>query len=279
SLPLHEDDRLAYHLSRHFKSLGPRSKLLRTPSSATALLHVAAHYTVTGRYEEARLYAQAAASISSRNSCIRGLALGLLIEASFGLQPNPLAGPDPALLGVYREALQVVQWHWGVDHPVGMALHDRVVRVYERAKRWERALEFHLVSLGICERALGRSHVVTAGYLVKAGCLLLSFTQTTDAIQRLSDALHLYQSLNADPTLIAEVHYHLAEAFSERGDLDSALSHAQRARKIREKCFGQSDPRAVECFRQVARFLLAPYKEYGGVVTPQIRAAYREAIT
>ncbi|KAJ3051217.1 hypothetical protein HK097_007820 [Rhizophlyctis rosea] len=274
-----EDERLAYHLARHFKSLGPRSKLARTDASATALAEVAAHYNATGRYEEAKMYAQASAAIASHNGCITGLAQGQLIEALFGLQPNPLAGPDPSLLAVYRQALETIKWHWGIDHPIEMALHDRVSSIYSRANCPQKALEHHLLSLGIAERSLGKNHTVTAGYLVKAGCLLLTFGQINEAIQRLTEALHIYQSLNSDTSLIAEVHYHLAEALAERGDLDSALTNAQRARKLREKCFGQMDPRAVETFRQVARLLLAPYKEYTGVLTPQIKAAYKEAIT
>ena len=162
-----EDERLAYHLARHFKSLGPRSKLARTDASATALAEVAAHYNATGRYEEAKMYAQASAAIASHNGCITGLAQGQLIEALFGLQPNPLAGPDPTLLAVYRQALETIKWHWGIDHPIEMALHDRVSSIYYRANCPQKSLEHHLLSLGIAERSLGKNHTVTAGYLIK----------------------------------------------------------------------------------------------------------------
>ncbi|KAJ3010407.1 hypothetical protein HKX48_007407, partial [Thoreauomyces humboldtii] len=81
--PTPEDERLAYHLSRHFKSLGPRSKLSRIDASSAALAQVAAHYNATGRYDEARLYAQAAVSAATRNSCLAGLAMGLSIESMY----------------------------------------------------------------------------------------------------------------------------------------------------------------------------------------------------
>lgn len=64
----------------------------------------------------------------------------------------------------------------------------------------------------------------------------------------------------------------------ERGDLSAALKHALLSKKYREKCFGLNDSRSVDSFRLVARLLLAPYKNYHGVVTPPMKKAYGEAI-
>ena len=102
--------------------------------------------------------------------------------------------------------------------------------------------------------------------------------KTDEAIENLTEALHIYEGLKADVSFIAEVHYYFAECLEERGDISKALHHAQICRKYREKCFGLADSRSVDSFRQVARLLLSPYKDYNGVITPQIKKAYSEAI-
>ena len=93
------------------------------------------------------------------------------------------------------------------------------------------------------------------------------------------EAMQIYQSLNADRTMIAEVHFYLAEALSARGDIDAAISHSQRSKKIRETILGQHETRTIESYKQVSSLLLFPYKEYKGVVTSQIRVNYLEVIS
>ena len=108
--------------------------------------------------------------------------------------------------------------------------------------------------------------------------MLLILRRTDEAIDKLNDALHIYNGLNADASYISEVHYHFAECLEERGDLSGALSHSQICKRLRENTFGLMDPRSVDSFRQTARILLAPYRDYHGVLTPQIKKAYSEAI-
>ncbi|KAJ3332136.1 hypothetical protein HDU76_001170 [Blyttiomyces sp. JEL0837] len=273
-----EDDRLAYHLSRHFRSLGPKSKLSKSDLTCIKLTQVASHYNATGRYEEARRYAAAAASSSPGNMCAVSLAKAQLVEALGALQVNPISGPDTSLLTIYRSAVSVSNWHWGVDHPVNMALHDRVCDVYLRGRNYGQALEFHNLSLGIAMNALGKNHVVTAGYLTKAGILLGHLKQTDESIRHLNEALHIYNSVNASPSLLAETLSHLADALDARGDLDSAIQHSQQAKKLREKAHGQLDPRSVASYLQLAGLIMKPYEGYKGVVTPAIRSVYRDAI-
>ncbi|KAJ1557087.1 hypothetical protein HK405_000877, partial [Cladochytrium tenue] len=175
--------------------------------------------------------------------------------------------------------MAAVQWHWGPNHPVGMALHDRMCSVYIRARKYEKALEFHNLSLDLAMVALGKNHIVTAGYLTKAGILQVQLQMTDAAIKSLNEALHIYATLSAAPTLLAEVHAYLAEAYDARGDPDAAVGHAQKARRLREKAVGQMDPRSVASCLQVATLLNKPYAGYSGVLTPAIRAAYRETIS
>ncbi|KAI8816801.1 translation initiation factor eIF3 subunit 135-domain-containing protein [Fimicolochytrium jonesii] len=282
-----EDDRLAYHLARHFKSLGPRSKLARLEGSAAALSQIAAHYNATKRYEEARLYAQASLSAAARNSCLAGLAMGILIEAiaaggsgsAFAPTAGKLAKEDEdRVMELYRQAVEVALWHCGDNHPAVMGLHDKVAGVFERLGKLDRAVEFYGSSLRVAEKTLGKNHLVTAGYLVKMGTLSQQLQNPTDACQHFTDALHLYQGLSAPLPLVAHLHHHFALPLADRGDLDAAITHAQRARRMFEKTFGQADPRTVETYRLVAKLVLTPYARYEGVLTPVIRAAYKEAV-
>ncbi|KAI9014870.1 translation initiation factor eIF3 subunit 135-domain-containing protein [Gaertneriomyces semiglobifer] len=274
-----EEERLAYLLARHFKALGPRSKLAKTDASSAALSQVSAHYSATGLYEEARLYAQAAISAANRNSCLVGLAQGQLVRALAGLQADALAEPDVSLIGLYQQAVAAVQWHWSAEHPAATALHDCMAAVYLTIKKPQQALKYYSESLQVAEKALGKSHVVTGAYLTKIGCLLQGLRRTEEAIERFTDALHVYEGLNVDDHLVAQVHYEFAEVLASRGDHDAAIEHAHKAKALFETTFGQSDGRTVESYRQVARLVLNPFKEYRGVLTPQVRAAHKEAIT
>jgi tetratricopeptide (TPR) repeat protein len=274
-----EDERLAYHLARHFRSLGPRSKLGKSDSSSLELSKVAAHYNLTGRFEEGKRYATAAASAANRNSGTLAIALSQLIEALGGLQINPNHGPDEGILTSYRQALNIMSWHWGATHPWLMGIHDRVSTAYLKAKKFQQSLEFHTESLNIALSALGKTHGVTASYLAKNGVILSHLNQTEECIASLNSALHILNSLPATPSLIAEVHSYLAQAMNARGDLDAAIAHAQKCKKLREQAHGQADMRSVASYMLLAALVMKPYESYNGVLTPAIRAAYREAIS
>jgi hypothetical protein len=128
---------------------------------------VAAFYNSKNRFEEARLYAQAAVSSSKKNHSLYGLATAQLLFSIAGLQCCAVGGPDPTLLGWYRQALSVVNWHWGPGNPIAIALHDKMSDVYHRAKDPQKAFEFHNQSLDLADLSLGNSHTVTAGYLTR----------------------------------------------------------------------------------------------------------------
>jgi tetratricopeptide (TPR) repeat protein len=111
--------------------------------------------------------------------------------------------------------------------------------------------------------------------------LLTATGQTDEAIENLTEAKQIYQSLEADRKLLAEVYLHLAEAFSKSGDLEAAVISAQKCKKLREHALGQYDVRTVEVYLLLSRLLLIPYQESkrGGVLTTQIKASYTEAIS
>ena len=279
TINIKNDERMAYLLARHFKILGPNTKLAPSNVSSTALTQVASFYNASNRFEEARLYAQAAATSASANHVVRALADGQLIFALGGIQSNLTGSPDPTLLATYRNAINIITWHWGNETPLSLFLHDQMSFVYHKSNDDTKALEFSRISLEIAEKTMGKSHPQTAAYYTKTACFLLKLGQIDEAIAKLTQALHIYQSLHSDPALIAEVHFHFAECLIKRGDIDGAIQHAQNCRRFRERLFGFSDIRVIESCRQVAAVILMPFKDYKGVLTPQIRQAYREAIT
>ena len=168
-----DDHKLAYVVARHFKSLGPKSKLLHLNSSAFILTFVAAHYNSTNRFEEARLYAQAAVASAQKNHALFGLSTAQLMYAVAGLQTTGLSGPEPSLLGWYGKAVGILAWHWGSQNPLSMTLFDKMSSIYHKAKDPQKAFEFHQMSLKVADSTLGNNHVVTAGYLSRVKYFLI----------------------------------------------------------------------------------------------------------
>lgn len=166
---------LAYAVAKHFKSLGPKSKLVHSNASASILNFVASHYNNTNRFEEARLYAQAAAASAQKNHCLFALASCQLLYAVAGLQATALNGPEPSLLGWYGKAQTVMTWHWGPQNPLSMTLHDRMSAIYHKAKDPILAFDFHKKSLEIADQTLGNNHNITAGYLTRVTCSRFKF--------------------------------------------------------------------------------------------------------
>lgn len=162
-----DENRLAYAVARHFKSLGPKSKLNHINSSAAILNFVASYYNAANRFEEAKLYAQAAAASAQKNHCLFGLASAQLLYAVSGLQATGLSGPEPSLLGWYGKAQSIVSWHWGSQNPLSMTIYDRMSSIYHRAKDPIRAFEFHKQSLEVADQTLGNNHNITAAYLTR----------------------------------------------------------------------------------------------------------------
>lgn len=161
------EEALAYSLSRHFRSIGNRSRLAPSNISAAALTQVASYFNGISRYEEARLYSKAALSSARKNHILYALATAQFLFSLAGLQSNAIGGPDSTILGYYRNGLQVINWHWGPDNHFLMTLHDRMSSIYHTAKDPRVALEYHQLSLDSAEKSLGKNHYITAGYLTR----------------------------------------------------------------------------------------------------------------
>ncbi|KAJ3261190.1 hypothetical protein HK103_006499 [Boothiomyces macroporosus] len=269
SQPAKEDERLSYVVAKHFKSLGPKSKLLPSNLSSAVLTLTASYYNSCNRFEEARLYAQAGTVSSKKNHALFGLSTAQLLYAIAGLQSSVMGGPDPSILDWYRKSMAAMVWHYGPHNLLTMTLHDRMSSIYHKAKDPQRAFEFHKASLETAEKSLGKNH---------AGCYLANLGHLDKSIEMFNQALNVFQSSRSDPSLLAEVHYHYADVLYQKGDFDGAVDFAQKCRRTRETCFGFSDIRVIHSCRQVAKMLLAPYVDYTGILTPEIKKCYREAI-
>ena len=162
-----EEDKLAFLVSKHFKSLGAGNKLVKSPGTAGALTLVAAHYNKKSRYEEAKLYGQAAVSSAKKKSTMSGLASAELLFSIAGLQLTAAGGPDAEILEWYRRGLAAIELNWGPNNPISMTLHDRMAQIHHRCSMPEKAFEFHDRSLRTANHCLGDNHVVTAAYLTR----------------------------------------------------------------------------------------------------------------
>jgi hypothetical protein len=162
-----DEHQLAYQLTRYFKSIGSTSKLAKNDDTSRVMSQVAARYLLSKRPEESLLYAQAAMSTASRNNCLLGLARAVAFEAEACTSSNILAGPNCSVIRSYEEALRTVNWHVGEDHPISMALHDRLASLYIKAGDYSRALCVQRLGLQVAELSLGKNHSITADYFTK----------------------------------------------------------------------------------------------------------------
>ncbi|RKO98384.1 hypothetical protein CXG81DRAFT_28779 [Caulochytrium protostelioides] len=270
---------LAYAMARHFKSLGPAGKLQPSAGSAVALLRIATHYHRTGRYEEGRVYAQAAMATAPPASPWAGLARAAVLQALGGLEVAPGVPPSPSVVALYDAALTTLRWAHGSDHPALMTLHDRMSDLYAAAEQWPQALALHAQSLQLASTSLGKTHPIMTVYLTHAGVLHAKQGQMEQALACLTEALHVHAAIGGPPEHEAEIHYQFAELLPGYGDLPQAIHHARKAQQLRERAFGQQDPRTVVSYLQTADLVVLPFAQYAGVLTQAMHTAYREAIS
>jgi hypothetical protein len=167
---------VSYTLAKHFKALGPKSKLLKSVISSEMLTFVSCFYNINARFNEACLYAQAAISSSDNTHTAFGLATSQLLISKANLDFDL-----PDLNEYYSKGLQAVEWHWGTESPLLMTLHD-VMSLISHKKDPQTAFEYHMKSLKVCEKAFGKSHVITGGYLTRVIFMLTR----RDAIRQIS---------------------------------------------------------------------------------------------
>ena len=174
-MTLSEEERCVFELARHFASLGPQNKYLKSNISAKLLNNLAKFYNNAERFEEAKLYASAALNLSSKNQAGIAMIYLNLIEAQFAMigRTSPLI-PDESSLNYYKKALDAVELQWNADHPLAMILHDRMAVLCNRYGNAEAGYEYQKKSMGIALRTLGKNNIVTADQFNKVWWLILS---------------------------------------------------------------------------------------------------------
>ncbi|KAI9139390.1 clustered mitochondria-domain-containing protein [Paraphysoderma sedebokerense] len=183
------------------------------------------------------------------------------------------------ILDQYERGLNILEFHWGEDHPLAINLHDKISQLFCRINLNQKGYEYHKRALQLAYRILGKNHAVTARHLLKSGYILHTLNRISEALSTFTEALQIFQSLPNCQVHIAETHYCLASSYEIKGDLDTAINHSQSARKIREKLWGPLHALTAESYLQLANLVLASYADYQGVITPQIKASYQLAIT
>lgn len=299
SLPemLNEEDKHVYFLARHLASVGPQAKLMKNDTSAQILNNLAKYYNMTGRYEEARFYLNAALNLASQNHAATSIIYANMMETTFMLQHDQSAGPDNTVMEYYKRAAAIIEFHWGMDHPLMMALHDKLAFLFCKVGLNEDGLKYHQSAMVIAFKTLGKNHLIAAGHLTRAGHIYLNLALHDEAIQHFSDSLTILQSFvrsavasagsnngsngSIPPqtaTAIAENHYCIAECLYAKGDIEGAMKHSYECRKLRERTLGPMHPMTVDTYKQFAKLVMTNYEDYDGVMTPHVKKCFQSAI-
>ncbi|KNE63740.1 hypothetical protein AMAG_08823 [Allomyces macrogynus ATCC 38327] len=290
-----DEQRYTYEFARHLSMLGPRSKLAVNDMTAAKFNQLVAHYNAVGRYQEAATYGQAALNLSTKNQAGVALVYLNLCETAFMQEylrrnhgkdkskgkdqaptpaesdeslPIPPNESNETLVGTPRAAdflqlaLDVIAFHWGSDHPLVIDVHGRMVHLLYKVHATARALDQHALAMRTCYRILGKTHLVTARHLLKAGHMLLDARRGDEAARQLTEALTLFSALASDGDMACEkacAHAHalLAACLHVRGDMDAARKHAGAAKTLRERLYGPLHALTCDSYAQVAHLALA----------------------
>lgn len=166
---LTEDEKAIYALAKVVLPLGATDKLSKNGITAMRLAAVAKQRLNNGHLNEAGSYAAVATKVVPENHAAFGLILLNMLEVQFMSARAQGVDKIESLISTYQRIVQVVEFHWGVDHPILFSVHDKMVLLLSKADRSDRALDFLQKSLSLAKRILGSSHAITAGYMTKVG--------------------------------------------------------------------------------------------------------------
>lgn len=232
---------------------------------------LAKFYNACDNFDLGQLYATAALRLVNRNCAAYALIYATYMESQFNLGAQEGSEKVNQLICQYKQAISIVEFHWGFDHPILMTLYDKMAHLLSRSNRNPKALEFIQQSLDLSYRILGKSHSVSAGYMTKAGYMLLAMRKPSDALELFTEALSIFREIRPSSEAVAENHFCMAEALYDKGDILEAIRHCEESKLIREKLYGNLHPKTIDSYQQMGKLMSANYVEYDGVITPQIR--------
>jgi hypothetical protein len=165
---IQEETRLTYGLARRLFLAGPTSKLMQSEDTGMKLNALAKYFLSIGRFPLAELYSSLALKLIPSNQASYGIAYSTFMESQYHVASEK-QGLEPVnnLLGQFRHAVESIEFHWGLDHPILMTLFDKMAFLLSKAQRHAKAYEFLQKSMELSFRILGKAHVVSAGYLTK----------------------------------------------------------------------------------------------------------------
>jgi len=248
---------------------------------------------------QARIYAMAA-----YNTTLPGLACNAsicltLMEVYFKLTHSKDAEAARKTLNEQlRFTLDLVDLSVGKLHPLRTKTLDFAANLLNDAGRYKFAVELWEEARECAANIIGHQHLVTSGYLTKVrfrplsaailimiqlGRCLMILGRTDEALDYLQQSNSCFESssIRSDITLetIALNHWYIADLYKTRGDLDTAIQHATEGEKIRQSLFGPMDDRAIQSTEQIAELLTTSYKDYTGVITPNIKKQIVSALS
>ena len=281
-----ETSKAAFALARHLSLQGPSSKY--DPShvvTSMKLNHLAKQLLMERQFEQARLYSAVALCLAPADNAVSALIRMTMVEAHMG----SVKSKQEAIAFIqseYAKMASVLEYHWGPDHPIHMSLLDRMVYWLTKLSQSGLAYEYLQKSMKLAFRTLGRAHVVSAGYMTKAGYMLLERGRSTDVLSMFKEALNFFNETRPESEAVAENHYCIAECLVDLGDIQQALEHSAKSKQIREKLYGQmaqqsrasSHPKIIDSYQQYAKILASRYTDYEGVMTSHMKRDLMAAI-
>lgn len=275
-----------FNLACHVNMQGPTNKFdTQAPMTAMQLNNYAKKCIENGQNFEATLYSAAALCLIPHDSTLSALIRLTFVEAKM-YQIQSRSEACRYVVEQFSEISQVVSFHWGKDHPIHMTMLDKIVFWLSRLGQSDAAYEYLKKSLELALRILGRSHIVSAGYMTKAGYMLLDNSQSQEALNMFNQALNYFSDQRPNSEAVAENHYCIAECLMDLGNYEEALKHSKNAKNIREKLYESNysygkgyNSKTIDSYQQYAKILASTYAEYDGVVTEKMRKDLTSAIS
>ena len=248
-----EEDAIFFEVGRHFTSLGSR-RFQKNTRTAAQLNKLVRYYNRLEKFDKSSMFGRAALGLTRFFHACSAMVLINLVESLFSSSMAAGNVNDSAAFECFEAAKRVLTFHWGSTHPILMTVNDKMAQLYTRADLVDRAFEYHQESTTMALKILGRNHPATAGYIVKAGHLFRSLEQNDKAILTYQQALACYEHLEPrNEEAISACYFYLAETLKVKGDDEAALQYSLKAKELREKTLGSTDPLTIESYYQVAQ--------------------------
>jgi tetratricopeptide (TPR) repeat protein/CHAT domain-containing protein len=159
-------------------------------------------------------------------------------------------------LDVVREALPVMEHHYGEGSPEAGYLWDQVGSLSRGAGRTEQALEAHRRAIRLVEAAHGPRHPSLAAPLNNYALAVKATGDYPRALELLERSLEIRRTAGASPGGLAVSVYNVARTYLSLGRTREALPLIREARSLFEQEYEQAHPQLARMAHMEAQALI-----------------------